>query len=168
MFILSVSSVMPRVLAIIGGAYLGTLITFIFMFALGIIGIFISGLWTHIWVYLVGGRKGVTQTIKALMYGATPYCLLGWISSTYLVISTYGGNIYGISGYFLGNIQFVGLLAAIWAIIIGILGVRQLHELSTGKAVPAVVIAIIISAIVVGAIIVAFIPPMSGQGFGGF
>nr|QNO53336.1 hypothetical protein GMAEILFI_00008 [Methanosarcinales archaeon ANME-1 ERB6] len=113
MFILSVSSVMPRVLAMIGGAYLGTIITFIFMLVLGIIGIFITGLWTHIWVYLVGGGKGVTQTIKALMFGATPYYLLGWISSTYLVISTYGGYIYSISSFFFEVIRFVGLLAAI-------------------------------------------------------
>jgi len=45
----------------------------------GIIAVFIMGLWLHIWVYIVGGRKGVTQTIKALMYGATPSYLLGWI-----------------------------------------------------------------------------------------
>ena len=37
----------------------------------GIIGVFIAGLWTHIWANLVGGRKGVVQTIKAYMYGAT-------------------------------------------------------------------------------------------------
>ena len=168
MFILSVSSVMPSwALAIIGGAYLGTIISFIFMLVLGIIGIFISGLWTHVWVYLVGGRKGVAQTIKALMYGETPYCLLGWISSTYLVISTYGGNIYGLSSFFLEGIRFVGLLAVIWAIIVGILGVRQLHELSTGKAVLAVIIAIIIPAIIIGAIFAAFIATMPGLMFPG-
>ena len=72
MFILSMFSVMPRVLAMIGGTYLGTIITFIFKLVLGIIGIFITGLWTHIWVYLVGGGKGVTQTIKAYMIGLTP------------------------------------------------------------------------------------------------
>lgn len=176
MFILSVSSVMPRVLAMIGGAYLGTVITFIYMLVLGIIGIFITGLWTHIWVYLVGGGKGVTQTIKALMFGATPYCLLGWISSTYLVISTYDGNIYSISSFFFEVIRFVGLLAAIWTIIVGIIGIRQLHELPTGKAVLAVIIAIVIPAIIIVAIVLAFMATMScsvfpgptGPGFGGF
>ena len=67
MFILSMSSVMPQVLAMIGGTYLGTIITFIFKLVLGIIGIFITGLWTHMGVYLVGGGKGVTQTIKAVL-----------------------------------------------------------------------------------------------------
>ena len=37
------------------------------------------GLWLHLWVFLVGGRNGVGQTIKAVMYGATPSCLLCWI-----------------------------------------------------------------------------------------
>ncbi len=161
MFILSMFSVMPRVLAMIGGTYLGTIITFIFKLVLGIIGIFITGLWTHIWVYLVGGGKGVTQTIKALMFGVTPYCLLGWISSTYLVISTYDGYIYSISSFFFEVIRFVGLLAAIWTLIVGIIGVRQLHELSTGKAVLAVIIAIAIPLIVYVAINAAFMVTMS-------
>jgi len=46
---------------------------------LGIISVLISGLWTHIWVYVVGGRKGLEQTIKALMYISTPMYLVGWI-----------------------------------------------------------------------------------------
>ncbi len=97
----------------------------------GIIGAFIDGLWIHLWVYIVGGRKGVGQTIKAVLYGATPYCLLGWI-------------------------PIVNFIAEIWMIIVAILGVRQLHELSTGKAVLAVVIAIAIPLIIYIAIIAAF------------
>lgn len=31
------------------------------IFILGILGVFIGGLWTHLWVYLFGGRKGVTH-----------------------------------------------------------------------------------------------------------
>jgi len=117
----------------------------------GIIAVFFIGLWTHIWVYAVGGRKGVTQTIKAVMYGATPSFLLGWI-------------------------PIVGFFAAIWALIVGIIGVRQLHELSTGKAVLAVIIAIVIPAIIIAAIVLAFMATMpgsvfpgpTGPGFGGF
>ena len=117
----------------------------------GIIGIFIGGLWLHIWVYLVGGREGVGQTIKALMYGMTPGYLLVWI-------------------------PVIGILAPIWAYIVGIIGVRQLHELSTGKAVLAVIIAIAIPLIIYVAILSAFIATMpgsvfpgpTGPGFGGF
>jgi len=96
---------------------------FVLTFISGIIAVFIMGLWMHIWVYIVGGRKGVKQTIKALMYGATPSYLLGWI-------------------------PFIGLIAGIWALIVEIIGIRQLHELSTGKAVLAFILAIIIPAII--------------------
>ena len=115
----------------------------------GIIAVFIMGLWMHIWVYIVGGRKGVKQTIKALMYGATPSYLLGWI-------------------------PFVGLIAGIWALIVEIIGIRQLHELSTGKAVLAFILAIIIPAIIAAIVTFAALITMPklrtglGPGFGGF
>jgi len=59
---------------------------------------------------------------------------------------------------------------------VGIIGVRQLHELSTGKAVLAVIIAIAIPLLIYIAIFVAFMPLMpgprftgpTGPGFGGF
>jgi len=115
----------------------------------GIIAVFFIGLWTHIWVYAVGGRKGVTQTMKAVMYGATPSFFLGWI-------------------------PIVGFFAAIWALIVGIIGVRQLHELSTGKAVLAFILAIvmlgIIAAIVTFAALITMpeLIPELGPGFGGY
>jgi hypothetical protein len=105
-------------------------VLFIVVLVGGIISVFIDGLWTHLWVYIVGGRKGVGQTIKAVMYSATPYCLLGWI-------------------------PIVNFIAEIWMIVVAILGVRQLHELSTGKAVLAVIIAIAIPLIISIAIIAA-------------
>jgi hypothetical protein len=105
-------------------------LVFAFVLVGGAIGVFIAGLWTHIWVYLVGGRKGVGQTIKGLMYGLTPGCLLGWI-------------------------PIVDIGGAIWALIDWIIGVRQLHELSTGKAVLSVIIAIAIPAVIIGVVFVA-------------
>jgi len=108
----------------------------------GIIGVFIDGLWLHLWVYLVGGRNGIGETIKAVMYGATPSFLLGWI-------------------------PIVNFIALIWALIVGIIGVRQLQELSTGKAVLAVIIAIAIPLIIYAVILAAFIATMPGPGFQG-
>ncbi len=136
------------------GAAMGPLLAvgfFILVLIGGIIGVFIDGLWLHLWVYLVGGRNGVGQTIKAVMYGATPSYLLGWI-------------------------PIVNIIALIWALIVGIIGVRQLHALSTGKAVLAVIIAIAIPLIIYVAILSAFIATMpgsvfpgpAGPGFGGF
>ena len=86
----------------------------------------------------------MTQTFKALMYGATPSLLLGWI-------------------------PVIGFLAAIWALIVEIIGIRQLHEISTGRAVAAVILAIIIPLVVWFVILLpAMMPTMPyGHGIGG-
>jgi hypothetical protein len=127
------------------GAAAGPLVAVAFFVAAvvgGIIGVFISGLWLHIWVYLVGGRNGLEQTIKAVMYGETPSLILGWM-------------------------PIINLIAGIWALIVGIIGVRQLHGISTGKAVLAVILAIVIPAVIIGLLIAAFGHPMPGTGFPG-
>ncbi|MGC9435389.1 MAG: YIP1 family protein [Methanomicrobiales archaeon] len=85
----------------------------------GIIGILIGGVLLHIFVYIVGGRKGIGQTIKALAYAETPALLLGWIP----VINIIGG---------------------IWAFVLTILGIRELHEISTSRAIIAVILPLII------------------------
>ena len=59
------------------------------------------------------------QTIKAVLYAFTPSGLIGWI-------------------------PFFGLLGWVWSIILTILGVRELHDLSTGKAVIAVILPVIL------------------------
>lgn len=118
----------PETLSLAAMGPLLAVVFFILVLVGGIIGAFIDGLWVHLWVYIVGGRKGVGQTIKAVMYGATPYCLLGWI-------------------------PIVNIIAEIWMIIVAILGIRQLHEITTGKAVLAVILAILIPTIIIVAII---------------
>ena len=141
-----------------------TVVSFIVAFVVGIIGVWIGGLWLHIWVYLVGGRNGIEQTLKALIYGATPFYLLVWILSVYNIAPS----------FLLGLIPIVvGIIAVIWALIVGIVGVRQLHELSTGKAVLAVILAIIIPIIVITVALMlldGFTPMQgpTGPGFGGF
>lgn len=40
---------------------------FLTLFLGGLLGIFVGGLWVHLWVYLLGGRGGVRQTLKAIM-----------------------------------------------------------------------------------------------------
>jgi hypothetical protein len=104
-----------------GGA---PIIFFVWLMILSIIMAFIGGAVVHIFVYLVGGRKGIKQTIKAMIYGLTPGLLLGWI-------------------------PIVSYFAAIWSLVLGILGVRQLHELTTGRAVLAVSIPFMITVILV-------------------
>jgi len=140
---------MSALLALAGaGAAVAFIAVFIYMLIAGAIGVLIGGLWLHIWVYLVGGRKGLTQTFKALMYGATPSLLLGWIPA-------------------------IGFLASIWALIVEIIGIRQLHEISTGRAVAAVILAIIIPLVVLLVVwfvilLPAMMPTMPyGHGIGG-
>lgn len=99
----------------------------------GIVGLFVGGAWTHLWVYLLGGREGFTQTFKAVAYGATPSYAFGWI-------------------------PFVGLIAGpIWALVLNIIGIRELHGITTGRAVGAYLLAVFIPGVVIAFIIVLII-----------
>ena len=91
-------------------------------------GLFISGSWAHLFVRAFGGRKGYRNTIKVFAYGNTPVFLFGWI-------------------------PFVGGLFWIWALVLNIVGIRQLHEISTGRAVGAVLLSILTLVIVVALIV---------------
>jgi hypothetical protein len=128
-----------EILELLLGAALGPLLAigfFIVALVGGIIIAIIDGIWLHIWAYLFGGRNGVGQTIKAVMYGLTPFFLLGWLS----FIEAYG----------IGAI--IAAILWIWAFILVIIGIRQLQELSTAKAVLAAIIALIIPGIIIAAI----------------
>lgn len=91
----------------------GAIIFFVLFMIFTIIAAFIGGAILHIFVYIVGGRKGISQTIKAVMYGSTPGLLLGWI-------------------------PIIGFIAALWSLVLEILGIRQHHEITTGRAILAV------------------------------
>jgi len=104
----------------------------------------IYGIWLHLWVFLVGGRKGIWQTGKSVCYSATPSLLLAWIP----VIGT--------------------LVGLVWTVIINVIGIKELHGLSDNRAalavVLAVVVAVILAAIAVGALVLAVLSslPMTG------
>ena len=85
--------------------------------------LFISGSLTHLFVWAFGGRKGYGNTIKAFGYGNTPLFLFGWI-------------------------PFVGMLLWIWTVVLDVVGIRQLHEISTGRAVGAVLLGIVVLVII--------------------
>ncbi|MDD1718322.1 MAG: YIP1 family protein [Methanoregulaceae archaeon] len=102
----------------------------------GIIGVFIGGAWLHLWVYIFGGRKGIMQTIKTVMYGSTPTFVIGWI-------------------------PIISIIGAIWSFILVILGIRELHEISTGAAVLAVAVAIIIIPAAILLLLLALLVPVS-------
>ncbi len=94
--------------------------------------VFIGAAWLHLFVYLLGGRKGYVQTLKAVTFGSTPSLLFGWI-------------------------PFIGLLAGIWTLVLEILGVRELQEITTARAVPAVILAILVIFLIVIVIAAFFV-----------
>lgn len=107
-----------------GAGISGPILIFVIVLILMVIGAFICGAIVHIFVYIVGGRKGIAKTIIALMYADTPYLLFGWI-------------------------PLIGLIAVIWSLVLNVLGIRQFQELTTGRAILAILIPIIIMGIIV-------------------
>ncbi|MFZ1128749.1 YIP1 family protein [Methanoregula sp.] len=105
------------------GAALPVVVFFIVLVG-GFIFTLIFAAWTHLWVYVLGGRKGIMQTVNAILYGSTPHLLLGWI-------------------------PFIGIIFTLWTLVLNVLGIRELQELSTGKAILAVVIAVIIPLVII-------------------
>jgi len=105
-----------------------------------LIGIFVIGLVAHIFVLLMGGEKGVEQTVKTTMYASTPALLLGWI-------------------------PYIGILGFIWSLVLLVLGVKENHGMVLGYAVLVVLIPIILYIILVGlgsAVIIAFMGAFAG------
>jgi len=84
----------------------------VFTIVFGLIGILVSSGWTYIWVRLCGGKKSVKETIKAMAYGSTPSLLIGWI-------------------------PIIGGIFWIWSIIVSIIGIRELHGISTKRTILA-------------------------------
>jgi len=84
-----------------------------------IIFILLAGAWIHLWVYILGGRNGIMPTMKAFMYGMTPWLLFGWI-------------------------PVIGILFAVWSFLLDMLGIRELAGLSTGRAARSMIVSLLI------------------------
>lgn len=101
------------------------------LFLIMLFGIFLSGLYYHVFVLLMGGKNGVTQSMKTVMYASTPFLLLGWI-------------------------PYVNIIGAIWYLVLLIIGFEQTQDLSIGKAILVILIPIVLMIILVslGAIVI--------------
>ena len=116
----------------------------IFILIPHIVMIFIYGAILHIGVYIVGGKNDIYQTIKVLMYAYTPTSLFAVIVSIFL------------------NGIFVFLLW-LWGLLLIILGIRQLQEITTNRALIAVFIWIVVLSLLLILIMGPdFIPYISG------
>jgi hypothetical protein len=113
-----------------GAGISAAIIFFIMFMIIAIAGAFIGGAILHIFVYIVGGRKGMVQTIKAGMYGSTASLLFGWV-------------------------PIINIIAAIWSLVTQVIGIRQLQDITTGRAVLALVLPMII-AFILAMVLAAF------------
>lgn len=132
--LLLVHAAMTAIVSLIGISVMGMFSHMMPRFAMPVViffGVLIGGaictilfsLWLHLWVYLLGGRKGLFETAKVVIYGMTPAMLLGWI-------------------------PFIGFLFCLWSIVLQIIGIRELQEMSSGKALVALIIAVMLPLIV--------------------
>jgi hypothetical protein len=101
------------------GGIFGAVLLFLGILAGGFLCTLVFGAWLHLWVYIFGGRQGIWQTLKAVMYGSTPSLLFGWI-------------------------PFIGFIFTLWSLVLGIFGVHELQEISSMKATLAVALAVMI------------------------
>jgi hypothetical protein len=104
------------------------------LFLFMLFGIFLYGFMYHVFVLLFGGEKGVTTTVKTVMYAYTPWLLLGWI-------------------------PYVSIIGAIWTFILLIIGIKETQEMTLGNALLAIIIPLILVflLIVFGAAVIAIL-----------
>jgi len=132
--LLLIHAAMTAIITLVGISVMGMLSPMMPRFAMPVViffGVLIGGaictiifsLWLHLWVHLLGGKKGIFETAKAVIYGMTPGMLLGWI-------------------------PFIGFLFCLWSIVLQIIGIRELQEISSGKALVAMIIAVMVPLIV--------------------
>jgi hypothetical protein len=85
--------------------------------------IFVFSLWTHRWVYVIGGRKGFTQSLHAILCSMIPNLVLGWI-------------------------PLIGMFASIWTLILMFFGIRELQEMSDGSTIGVILLSVILPIII--------------------
>jgi len=90
-----------------------------------IVGIFVMGAIIHALVYLLGGKKGYIQTLKALMYGSTPALIFGWI-------------------------PIINIIAIVVSLSNQVIGVCQLQGLTTLRAALAILVPFTVVAALIG------------------
>ncbi len=111
------------------GIAIGAIVYYIFLW----IGVFVFGAWLHLWIKLLGGKADLSETWKAIVYGNTPYYILGWI-------------------------PFVAIIFIIWAWIVQIIGLSEYHKIEWWKVLIAEIIAGVILGGVVAGISLLWLP----------
>jgi len=127
----------------LAAGFVGVIVMIIVLIILMLIAAFIDAIFYHLGAKVVGGQKPYNETLKALLYASTPGLLLGWIPI----------------------IQIIGY---IWSLVLLIIGIREMQEISTGRAIAAIIVGIIIVviiAVIIGLIVgVAIFSLLAGSG----
>ena len=119
-----------------GSTLAALLVGILVLVILCLIAMVVKAAWLHLFVYALGGRQGLDQTVKAVFYAAIPILLLGWI-------------------------PLVGLIAgALWAIVILIFGIEVLHSMSSGRALAAAFLAWMVGFLLFLVLPLLFFPPV--------
>lgn len=92
----------------------------------GLVGVFILGAFIHIFVYLLGGRNGVGNTISVYQYAT----VISPITALLSFVPILG--------------QLASLVLGIYGIFIQVKGLEEFQDLSTGKALVAVLIPVVL------------------------
>lgn len=119
------------------GSVIFILLTFFSTVIGNIILLFAGGLIVHLFVILMGGRQGVAETLKAFIYGDTPVLLLGWI-------------------------PIVGILAALYTIVLWVIGIRELQQISIARAALSLILPVVIALIIAILLLAALIAVLIG------
>ncbi len=114
------------------GAVLGIIIMlfiFIFSLALGAGLIFVSAGILHLFLLIVGAKKGYLQTFKLVCYASTPIIII----APFIIL-----NIIPFIGFMM--YMFLAFALMIYVMVIEVIAAKVLHGLSTARAVVGVVV----------------------------
>jgi len=111
-------------------------------------------LWMHLFVRLFGGKKGLNQTLKGLLYAAVPPTIVSSILGILVVFVVPGstftpGTIPDVST--LGTIGVVAgllLIVFLWQLYLMGTGIGRLHGISTMRGIGAIIIGGIVLVVV--------------------
>ncbi|MFY9749707.1 MAG: Yip1 family protein [Methanoregula sp.] len=123
-----------------GAMVLASIISIISIFIAGTVFTLLFSVWVHLWVWILGGRNGLAQTVKAIVYGMTPFFVYGWI-------------------------PWIGFFFSIWSLVLDVHGIRELGSLSTRKAALAIIIPVVILLIVAATVFFYYLVPWSVHQF---
>ena len=120
-----------------------TIVAIITMLGQMVVSLFLGAVWLHVWVYIFGGRQGIKNTLKVVAYSMTPTLLVGWLVPVGMIV-----------GF-------------VWYLALEVIGVRELQQLSTKRAILAVALPIIVGLIIIVIILILtnpdFLPALMGN-----